>query len=72
MLTEQDVRKIFVKLAKNYENPKSELQSKNHVTFLVSVVLSAQTTDKMVNRCMKPQYQKGFTVKTLLKLGNRK
>lgn len=36
---------------------------------LVSVVLSAQTTDKMVNRCMAPLYAGDFTPATVLAHG---
>ena len=72
MLTKQDVRKIFVKLAKNYENPKSELQSKNHFTFLVSVVLSAQATDVSVNNATKALYKIVKTPKGMVRLGEKK
>ena len=49
--------------------PKCELYYNTPYQLLVSVVLSAQTTDKMVNRCMKPLYQKGFTPEGVLALG---
>jgi endonuclease-3 len=38
---------------------------------LVSVVLSAQTTDKSVNRCMEPLYAKGFGIDDVLSLGEK-
>ena len=50
-------------------NPKCELFYLDPYQLLVSVVLSAQTTDKMVNRVMEPVYQKGFTPDKALKLG---
>ena len=37
---------------------------------LVSVVLSAQTTDKMVNRVMEPLYNAGFDVDDVIKMGS--
>ena len=37
--------------------PKCELYFETPYQLLVSVVLSAQTTDKMVNRVMTPIYQ---------------
>lgn len=53
-------------------NPKCELYHKSDYQLLVSVVLSAQTTDKMVNRCMEPLYKKGFTPQTVQKWGQEK
>ena len=69
MLAIQDIKKIFTKLAKHYENPKSELQSKNNFTFLVSVVLSAQATDVSVNRATKELFKIVKTPKAMVKLG---
>jgi len=58
---------------KNLEpNPKCELYYESEFQLLVSVVLSAQTTDKMVNRCMIPIYEKGFTPETVLQWGQEK
>ena len=50
-------------------DPKCELYFKTHYQLLVSVILSAQTTDKMVNRCMEPLYRAGFSPQTVLTLG---
>lgn len=50
-------------------DPRCELFYKTPYQLLVSVVLSAQTTDKMVNRVMEPLYKKTFTPKSVLKLG---
>lgn len=50
-------------------DPKCELYYQTPYQLLVSVVLSAQTTDKMVNRCMEPLYQNGLTPETLLSWG---
>ena len=43
------IEKIFKSLSQQISNPKTELIYKNPYTFLVSVVLSAQATDKSVN-----------------------
>ncbi|MEK7133497.1 MAG: endonuclease III [Patescibacteria group bacterium] len=43
-------RKIVAYLKKAYPKPKSELQYKTPFQFLVAVVLSAQCTDRVVNR----------------------
>ena len=50
-------------------NPKCELYYKTSYQLLVSVVLSAQTTDKMVNRCMKPHYDCVFDPDFVLSAG---
>ena len=71
MLADQDVRKIFVKLSKNYPNPQSELKSKNNFTFLVSVVLSAQATDVSVNKATKDLFKNVKTPEGMTKLGEK-
>lgn len=52
-------------------DPKCELHHHTPFQLLVSVVLSAQTTDKMVNQVMQPLYDRseGFTPDTVLGLG---
>jgi endonuclease-3 len=49
--------------------PTCELYYETGFQLLVSVVLSAQTTDKSVNACMRELYQNGFTPQTVLDLG---
>ena len=49
-------------------NPQCELFYNTPFQLLVSVVLSAQTTDKMVNRSMESVYRQGFTPKKVLLL----
>ena len=48
-MTTHKIEKIFKILSKQISNPKTELNYKNPYTFLISVVLSAQATDKSVN-----------------------
>ena len=69
MLINRDIRKIFAKLGKNYTNPKSELKSKNNFTFLVSVVLSAQSTDVSVNNATKELFKIVKSPKDMINLG---
>ena len=61
--------KVLNRLKEKDPNPKCELYHESPYQLLVSVVLSAQTTDKMVNRCMEPLYKKGFTPESVVKLG---
>jgi endonuclease III len=49
-------------------SPKCELYYRTPYQLLVSVVLSAQTTDKMVNKSMKEIYQQEFTPESAIKL----
>ncbi|MBC7658334.1 MAG: endonuclease III [Chitinophagaceae bacterium] len=62
-------RIILQKLEAANPNPHCELIYHTPYQLLVSVVLSAQTTDIMVNRVMAPQYEGKFTPKTTVELG---
>ena len=53
----QKIDKIFQNLASSMPNPKTELKYKNPYTFLISVVLSAQATDKSVNQATKELFK---------------
>jgi endonuclease-3 len=61
--------KQLSQLAANNPRPHCELYYRTPYQLLVSVVLSAQTTDKSVNKCMQPLYDAGFTPETVLKMG---
>ena len=66
------INKIFGILSKNITNPKTELRYKNPYTFLVSVVLSAQATDKSVNASTKELFKKVTKPKDMISLGEKK
>ncbi|PIR83942.1 endonuclease III [Candidatus Kaiserbacteria bacterium CG10_big_fil_rev_8_21_14_0_10_51_14] len=51
-------RKLVAYLKREYPKPKSELKYKTPFQFLVAVVLSAQCTDKVVNRVTEPLFKK--------------
>ncbi len=53
-------------------NPKCELYYETPFQLLVSVVLSAQTTDKSVNACMVDLHKSGLNARKILKLGVKK
>ena len=59
-------KKLAISCCKKWEkkdpNPKCELYYRSSYQLLVSVVLSAQTTDKMVNRSMTEIYDDGFDI----------
>ena len=57
ILSKQQIVEIMERFKVQNPNPKSELDFKNPFTLLVSVVLSAQATDKSVNFYTKPLYE---------------
>ena len=70
LLSRQQRAKDIVRLLrKDHANPRCELVYHTPYQLLVSVVLSAQTTDKMVNRVMKDVYAKGFCPEDAIELG---
>ena len=67
-------RALFVekKLAELYPNPKAPLDHSNAFTFLIAVLLSAQTTDKRVNLVTKELFKLAPNPEKMLKLGEKK
>ena len=63
---------IFRKLEKEYPNPRSELKYKNKFTFLLSVILSAQSTDVSVNKATKELFKVAKNPDQILELGEKK
>src|SRR3990167_10791153 len=51
-------RRIVAYLKRAYPVPKSELKYKTPFQFVVAVMLSAQCTDKVVNRVTEPLFKK--------------
>ena len=66
------IDKIFQNLAKYISNPKTELQYKNPYTFLISVVLSAQATDKSVNASTKELFKIVKQPQDMVEMGEKK
>ena len=64
-----DVSKFFERLAAHTEAPTTELDYRNPYTLLVAVVLSAQATDKGVNKATKALFAEVETPEQMLKLG---
>jgi endonuclease III len=64
-----NVDEFFRRLSKANPNPRTELDSVNGYTFLVAVVLSAQTTDKGVNKATAALFKSVKTPEEMLKLG---
>ena len=66
---EQNINKIFKILKKKNPSPTTELNYKDVFTLLVAVVLSAQSTDKGVNKVTEKLFKKADTPEKMYKLG---
>ena len=66
-----EIDKIFQLLLKDYPKPQTELKYKNQYTFLVSVVLSAQSTDVSVNKATKYLFKIVKNPKDMVSLGEK-
>ena len=71
-MDKNSINSVYRILAKKIGEPKTELNYRNPYTFLVSVVLSAQATDKSVNNATKDLFKVVKTPKDMVALGERK
>ena len=71
-MDKSSINSIYRTLAKKIGEPKTELNYRNAYTFLVSVVLSAQATDKSVNNATRDLFKTVKTPKDMVALGERK
>ena len=63
---------IIAELAKYNPNPSIELNYTNHFTLLIAVLLSAQTTDKNVNKATEELFKIIETPQDVIKMGIEK
>jgi endonuclease-3 len=63
------VQEIFARFERLTPNPKPELDYSNPFTLLVAVVLSAQATDKSVNKATEPLFRVAGTPAKMAALG---
>lgn len=68
-LTNQQISEVFTRFKAQNPEPKTELVAVNPFTLLVSVVLSAQATDKSVNKATAELYKTVKTPRQMLSLG---
>ena len=66
-----EVEEFFARLKKHTPEPKTELQYVNPYTLLVAVALSAQATDKGVNKATAPLFKKVKTPEAMVELGEK-
>ena len=72
LLTRDEIEEFFARLKKSNPEPKTELQYRNPYTLLVAVALSAQATDKSVNKATAPLFKTIDTPQKMLALGETK
>ena len=72
MRKKSEILEIMEVFNRENPNPQCELNFHNAYTLLVAVVLSAQTTDKGVNRATEELFQIADTPEKMLKLGEEK
>lgn len=68
-MTPQIINEIFARFKKNNPTPKGELHYTNSYTLLVAVVLSAQATDKGVNKATEKLFTLVETPQEMVDLG---
>jgi len=68
-LTKAKAEELYARLADVRPDPRTELEYTNPYTLVVAVVLSAQATDKGVNRATAPMFKIADTPAKILKLG---
>jgi endonuclease III len=64
-----EIEEFFSRFAARNPNPRSELEYKNPYTLLVAVVLSAQATDKSVNKATAQLFATVDSPEEMLRLG---
>ena len=72
MRKKDEILEIMAVFRQENPNPKCELNYHNAYTLLVAVVLSAQATDKGVNRATEQLFQIADTPQKMLDLGEKK
>ncbi|HVE44218.1 MAG TPA: endonuclease III [Gammaproteobacteria bacterium] len=70
-MTPQTIRKIFQRFQKADPHPTTELVYHSDFELLVAVILSAQATDKSVNKATKNLFPIANTPEKMLKLGEQ-
>ncbi|MET0182885.1 MAG: endonuclease III [Caulobacterales bacterium] len=70
-LTRAEAAQLYARLAENRPDPRTELDYVNPYTLLVAVVLSAQATDKGVNRATAELFKHVKTPAAMVDLGER-
>ena len=67
-----DIKEFFARLKKADPEPKCELNFDSPYTLLVAIILSAQTTDKNVNKATPALFKAASSPEEMLALGEEK
>jgi endonuclease-3 len=70
--TKNEAEEFFARLKKQMPSPRTELQYRNPYTLLVAVALSAQATDKSVNKATGSLFKVADTPQKIVALGEKK
>lgn len=70
-MNKKTIREIFLRFAKANPNPTTELVYHNHFELLIAVILSAQATDKSVNKATAALFPVANTPEKILELGEK-
>ena len=65
-----NANEIFTILSKEFIHPQTELKYVNSFTFAIAVLLSAQSTDKQVNKITESLFQEASDAKSFLQINN--
>ena len=68
-MTKDEITLFFERLKQEFPNPRCELDFVSSYTLLVAIVLSAQATDKGVNKATAPLFEKVKTAQDMKELG---
>lgn len=71
-MTPKKIREIFLRFRKANPSPTTELIYDSAFELLIAVILSAQATDKSVNKATQPLFKKANTPEKILALGEKK
>jgi endonuclease-3 len=69
MISDENIEKLFERFAEANSSPTIELEYVSPYTLLVAVVLSAQATDKMVNKITPELFKVAKTPQQMINLG---
>ena len=72
MLKQAEIRQVFDAFKAHNSNPQTELIAPNAYTLLVAVILSAQATDKSVNKATESLFKVANTPEKMVALGAEK
>ena len=72
LMTKEQRNSFFSALSKAYPDPRCELVWTNHYSLLVAIILSAQSTDKNVNKVTSVLFPIADTPEKILALGEDK